>query len=242
MSNLLSASGLRAGYGPAQVLHDVSVEVEDGETVAVLGVNGAGKSTLLRCLMGMHPLNGGSVSYRGADITRQPAHWRIRSGLVMVAEGRELFPTLSVEENLRAGFVALGKKVRGAAVEELLQRATELFPALRDRRSQLAGTLSGGEQQMLAIARALAAEPRLLLLDEPSLGLSPVIVDLIYDRLAVMKRGGLAMVLVEQHVGRALEVADRGYVLDLGRVAAKGTVAELTAAGEVRQVYFGQNG
>lgn len=242
MSNLLTVRGLRAGYGTAQVLHEVSVEVEDGETVAVLGVNGAGKSTLLRCLTGLHPLSGGTVSYRGVDITRLPAHRRIRSGLVMVAEGRELFPTLTVEENLRAGLVAHGKKVRGAAAEELIQRATELFPTLRDRRRQLAGTLSGGEQQMLAIARALAAEPRLLLLDEPSLGLSPVIVDLIYDRLAFMKRSGLAMVLVEQHVDRALHVADRGYVLDLGRVAATGTVAELAAAGEVRQVYFGQNG
>ena len=231
---LLAVDALRAGYGNIEVLHDVTLTLDEGTLSAIVGANGAGKTTLLMALAGIVPTRGGHVRFDGAEITRLPSHERVRRGLVLVPEGRRMLPTMSVEENLQ---VAAG--VRGAAGFARIDGLFERFPILRTRRNVAAGSLSGGEQQMLAIARALAIGPRALLLDEPSMGLAPKLVDEIFAIVADERARGTSIVLVEQNARRALALADRAYVMERGRVMLSGTGAELATHRDVVAAYLG---
>ncbi len=236
---MLVFEGLSVAYGPVQALREVSGAVAAGEAVAILGPNGAGKTTLLRSLSGFLRPRGGRIAFEGRDITRAEPHALVRLGMAQVLQGRQLFGTLTVLENLRLGaYVRFGSAQR-AAIEADLDRIYALFPILRERRRQLAGTLSGGEQQMLAIGRALMARPRLLLLDEPSLGLAPVVVDTIFEVMGRINQGGVALLLVEQHVTKALALAARGYVLEDGRIVLAGSRAELQHHPLVASAYLG---
>ncbi len=229
--SLLEAAGLDCRYGLLQAVRDVSLRVEQGETVALIGANGAGKSTLLRALAGAHRPHAGRIVFDGADITTMPAHRRVAMGVALVPEGRRLFPGLTVEENLRVG--AGGRRGRWN-----VRSALEVFPLLQPRRHVVAANLSGGEQQALAIGRALMSNPRLLLLDEVSLGLAPVVVDAVYRSLADVIREGATVVLVEQDLTRALKVAGRVMCMLEGRVVLEGQSAELDRD-RVVGAYFG---
>jgi branched-chain amino acid transport system ATP-binding protein len=234
---MLDVDQLTTGYGKVPVLHAVSLSVGTGESVALLGLNGAGKSTLLHAISGLHPIWQGTVSFAGEPVTTMPSHRRLRRGLSFVAESRELFPSLTVEQNLFAALVT--QRVSRTQARERIDAATEWFPILRERRQQLAGLLSGGQQQMLAIARALVTEPKLLLLDEPSLGLAPVLVSEIYDRLREMRAAGIAMLIVEQHVHEVMNLCDRMYVMELGRITRSGRTTDLTDDAAFAQTYLG---
>jgi branched-chain amino acid transport system ATP-binding protein len=236
---LLRASGLKAGYGHVEVLHGVDLRVGEGEIVAVIGSNGAGKSTLLKTLVGLVRPSDGSVVFDGADITRGRPERLVRRGIALVPEGRLLFGSMSVRENLELGAYTAGGRERGAAIAEGLDWVRSLFPVLGERAGQPAETLSGGEQQMLAIARALMSRPRLLLLDEPSLGLAPKVIAEIFATLDVLRTQGVTMVLVEQDARLALRHADRGYVMRTGRVAIEGSASDLLANDDVRMIYLG---
>ncbi len=235
MSNLLTIEGLRAGYGAVEVLRGVDLHMAPGELVALLGSNGAGKTTLNSVVSGLVPTWAGRVVFDGQDLTG--AHYRrvVQAGLIQVPEGRKVFPNLSVLENLELGAFT---RARARRAENLL-RVFDTFPRLRERQSQLAGTMSGGEQQMLAIGRGLMAEPKLLILDEPSLGLSPLLVEEMFALIAQLRAGGLAVLLVEQNVGQSLEIADRAYVMENGLIRFSGTSAELLASDTLRQAYLG---
>lgn len=235
MSALLDVSGLRAGYGAVEVVRGVDLRVGEGEAVALLGSNGAGKSTLNNVVCGIFPAWAGRVGFDGADLTR--AHYRdvVKAGLIQVPEGRRIFPNLTVLENLELGAFTRARARRA----DNLERSFGLFPRLRERSRQLAGTLSGGEQQMLAIGRGLMAEPRLLILDEPSLGLSPLLVEELFTLIRQLRDGGLAVLLVEQNVGQSLEVVDRAYVLENGAVRFSGLPSELLDSDELRRAYLG---
>lgn len=232
---MLDIEGVYAGYGDIQVLHDVSLHVDDGEIVGVVGANGAGKTTLLRSLMGLIPTRSGRTLFRGTDITRLPTHRTARMGMGQVMEGRRLFPHMTVEENLIVGAGSLGPVER----RKNLAWVFEMFPRLRERRNQLARSLSGGEQQMVAIGRALMSSPHLLLLDEPSIGLAPVIVKEIYARFREINERGVTLLLVEQDVRRALSISSRGYVMERGRVVMTGAGKELLANDELVRAYLG---
>ncbi len=232
---LLTISGLTSYYGRIQALVDVNVEVDSGELVALVGANGAGKSTLMRAISGVQPVAGGSVRFDGLDITRLAPERRVRLGISQVPEGRQVFGPMAVEDNLRLGAFTRSR----ADCEQDLERVYAMFPVLNERRRQLAATLSGGEQQMLAICRALMARPRLLLLDEPSMGLSPILVDETFETIQELRRGGTTVFLVEQNAYRALSVADRGYVLETGRTVLTDSGAALLANERVRQAYLG---
>lgn len=231
--SLLEVANLSVAYGTVRAVRDLSLEVQDGEIVALLGSNGAGKTTTLKAIMGLVPSTG-RIRFAGADITNWPSERIVRSGMTLVPEGRRVFPQLTVAENLRLG--AVGASDRRPLPESDI---FDLFPILARRRSQLAGTLSGGEQQQLAIGRALRSSPRLLLLDEPSLGLAPQIVESIFDLLAELGRRGTTICLVEQNVNMALEVAARAYVLASGRLQLAGSSRELLASGDVDRTYLG---
>jgi branched-chain amino acid transport system ATP-binding protein len=232
---MLEIKALRSGYGAVEVLRGIDLEINAGEIVALLGSNGAGKSTLNNTVCGLLPALGGSVRFDGRDITRSRAADIVAAGLVQVPEGRRVFPDLSVRENL-----LLGGYRRGRARREVnLERALAVFPRLAGRLSQRAGTLSGGEQQMLAIGRGLMAEPRLLILDEPSLGLAPLLVEEMFALVARLNAEGLAVLLVEQNVAQSLEVACRAYVLENGTCAFHGTPAELLDRPELKRAYLG---
>jgi branched-chain amino acid transport system ATP-binding protein len=233
---MLEIADLDAFYGDAQALWGVSIEVHDGETVAVLGTNGAGKSTLVNAVVGLHAKRRGRIAVGGVDIAHLPAHKVCGHGVAVVPEGRRVFPAMSVYDNL-----CLGAYRRAARAEyrKGLDRVYDIFPRLRQRTGQLAGSLSGGEQQMLAIGRALMAKPTLLLLDEPSLGLAPVMTDEVFDAIAAVNAQGVSVLLVEQDVDRALEAASRGYLLAEGRVAGAGTSAELRASDAVQRSVLG---
>ncbi len=233
---MLEVKGLTTGYGEIQVLWDVDVAVSAGEIVALVGANGAGKTTLLRSLMGLNPVWSGSIRFEGRDLTGMSTQQRVRSGMIMVPERRRLFGGLTVEANL-----LLGAYIRDRdGVRDDLELIYALFPALHDRRRQVAGSLSGGEQQMCAIGRALMGRPRLLLVDEVSLGLAPLVVESLMAGLAkVRQESRTTFLLVEQDVQMALEVADRGYVLEVGRIVLSGPAAELIARPEVRTAYLG---
>ncbi|MEA2376599.1 MAG: branched-chain amino acid transport system ATP-binding protein [Thermoleophilaceae bacterium] len=229
---MLRAEGLSAGYGAVEVLWDVDLEVRDGEIVALVGSNGAGKTTLLRAISGLIGIGAGRVCFEDEDLSGLRPEQIVSRGIAHVPEGRHLFQGLTVRENLLAGGYAHGD---GAD----LDRAVELFPKLGERMSQLAGSLSGGEQQMCAISRGLMSRPKLLMIDELSLGLAPKLVDQIIDRLVAVAEQGTSLLLVEQDVDAALRIAGRGYVLETGRIAASGSSTELSEDPRVREAYLG---
>ncbi len=231
---MLKVSGLRARYGNIEALGGVDVEVRRGEIVTIIGANGAGKSTLLMTVCGNPRAAAGRIDFEGADITRMPTHDIIRRGIAQVPEGRRIFPRMTVYENLQLGASLSDPQHFAADIE----RAFGLFPILKERSHQRGGTLSGGEQQMLAIARALMSRPRLLLLDEPSLGLAPLIVKQIFAILAEINKAGMTLLLVEQNAHQALRLAGRGYVMANGRIVLAGTGRDLLANPEVRAAYL----
>jgi len=232
---VLSVENVASAYGRIEVLHGVSMEVRVGEIVAIVGANGAGKTTLLRAISGVQPITAGRIFFSGKPIETLPAHVRVALGIVQVPEGRQLFAPLSVEDNLKLGTWSR----RAVDLGSELARVYELFPVLGSLRLATAGTLSGGQQQMLAIGRALMAKPRFLLLDEPSLGLAPILVDQILEIIRGFKRDGVTVLLIEQNARAALAIADRGYVLETGRVTATGTAADIQADERVRAAYLG---
>jgi branched-chain amino acid transport system ATP-binding protein len=236
MSTLLRVDGIEVGYGDVTAVRDVSLEVREGEAVALIGANGAGKTTTLRAVSGLLPLRRGRIEFRGQRLDGLPPAEIVARGIAHVPEGRQLFPTMTVRENLD-----LGARTRTARAGrgEMLERVFELFPRLRERREQLAGTLSGGEQQMCAIGRGLMARPQLLMLDEPSLGLAPVLVKAIFEDLGRINGQGITVLLVEQNVLRSLHLAHRGYVLENGRMTLSGPRDELLASGHIKQAYLG---
>jgi branched-chain amino acid transport system ATP-binding protein len=232
---VLSVEDLKSGYGRIEALHGVSITVAAGEIVTLVGANGAGKTTLLRAISGVQPITAGRVLFEGRPIERLPGHARVALGIAQVPEGRQLFAPLSVDDNLKLGAWTR----RDADQETELAQVYGLFPMLASRRHAAAGTLSGGQQQMLAIGRALMAKPRLLLLDEPSMGLAPMLVDQILGVVQGLKHSGLTVLLVEQNARAALAIADRGYVVETGRIAASGSAAELLADDRVQAAYLG---
>jgi branched-chain amino acid transport system ATP-binding protein len=231
---MLEVAGLDCHYGRIQALAGIDVTVSDGELVALVGANGAGKSTLLRAISGVQPYQG-RIVYDGRDMADVPAERRVALGIVQVPEGRQVFGPLSVEDNLRLG----GYTRTRAETEAELERVYAMFPALKERRRQAAGVLSGGQQQMLAMGRALMAKPRLLLLDEPSMGLAPRLVEEIFAKVRALKAARTTIFLVDQNARAALSVADRGYVLETGRVVLAGSGAALLSDGKVREAYLG---
>jgi branched-chain amino acid transport system ATP-binding protein len=234
---LLEVRNLKVSYGHIAAVKGIDLEVAEGELVALIGANGAGKTTTLKALAGVLPPAGGSVRYRGRTVTRKPAFELVREGLALVPEGRGIFARLTVEENLDMGaYVRAGDP----AVRTDLERVYALFPRLKERRRQTAGTLSGGEQQMLAIGRALMSRPKLLLLDEPSMGLAPIMVQRIFEVVREVASEGVTILLVEQNAKLALEVSHRGYVMESGAVTLSGASAELLANPQVRQAYLGE--
>ena len=233
---LLRAEGMTAGYGKMAILHDVTLEVRPGEMVSVIGPNGAGKSTAFKTIVGFLRPTSGRVVFDGQDIAGLRPDQVLVRGLAYVPQGRIVFPQMTVLENLEMGAYI---ERDGTRIRQALDRVCALFPILGERRSQKAGTMSGGEQQMVAIGRALMTTPKLIMLDEPSLGLSPKFVTLIFDKLTEMKRDGFTLMVVEQNAARALAVADRGYVLELGRNRFEGTGEALLADPEVKRLYLG---
>ena len=236
MSAMLELSNVSAGYGSFQALFNVSLEVKAGEAVAVIGPNGAGKTTLLRAISKLTDVTGGEIRMNGRSLGEVPAHEIIGLGLSQVPEHRRLFPRLTVEENLRMGAYQAAARPHFAA---RLAMAYELFPRMKERRHQPAGTLSGGEQQMCAISRALMSGPKLLLLDEPSAGLAPVIVQSIFDLIKKIRSEGYTVMIVEQNVRQVLKVVDRAYLLEVGRIKLSGSSAELLASAEIQKAYVG---
>jgi branched-chain amino acid transport system ATP-binding protein len=235
MSELLRVTNLRAGYGKVEILHGVSLELEAGTLCAIVGANGAGKTTLLLAISSVIPKRGGSVFFAGLDISRVAPHDIVRRGLAHVPEGRRMLPTMTVDENLLIAAAIAPRGERSHIIAALYER----FPILGTRRNLPAGSLSGGEQQMLAIARAMATKPRLLLLDEPSMGLAPKLVSEIFAIVAELRSAGTTILLVEQNARRALAMADRAYVLERGRIVLSGTGAELATNRDVTTAYLG---
>ncbi len=233
---MLQLEAIDAGYGGFQALFGVTMSVNAGEAVAVIGSNGAGKTTLLRVISGLLRPTSGRMVMEGRDLVRMPAHKIIETGIAHVPESRRLFPRLSVRDNLRMGAFMPAAR---AKFDEQLDYVYALFPRLKEREGQLAGTLSGGEQQMCAIARALMSRPKLVLLDEPSMGLAPVIVAQVLDLVRRIRSEGYTVLIVEQNVRQVLKVADRAYLLEVGHIKAEGTAAELAASDDIRKAYMG---
>ena len=233
---LLTLSDIRVRYGSVEALHGINLKVDEGEIVTILGANGAGKSTTLLTISGLVRPSAGEILFDGKPLLQLPSHEVVGLGIAQAPEGRRVFGAMSVLENLRLGAFSIRDRQRS---ERTLEWIFDLFPRLLERRSQLAGTLSGGEQQMLAIGRALMAEPRLLLLDEPSLGLAPLLVRSIFDTVRAINRRGVTVLLVEQNARAALKLATRGYVLEVGRVVREDTAENLLADAGVREAYLG---
>jgi branched-chain amino acid transport system ATP-binding protein len=233
---VLEVKDIDVFYGDAQALYGLSLQVREGEVVTLVGGNGAGKTTTLRAISGLRPVARGDIGFEGRSLVGVPAHRRAELGIALVPEGRELWPQLTVRENLELG--AYGKAAR-RHLSASLERVYELFPVVKERSRQLAGSMSGGEQQMVAIARALMTRPRLLMLDEPSLGLAPVVVSQVFDTIRRLYAEGLTILLVEQNLKKALEMADRGYVVETGSISIEGTAAELLADPTIRSAYLG---
>ena len=234
---MLRLNSVNVSYGAIQAVCDVSIEVPKGEVVTIIGANGAGKSTLLKSIVGLEPVTNGQVFLDGQDITSTPAHRRTGMGVALSPEGRGVFSDQSVRDNLLLG--AYSKKANAAQTEQKIEHFFGLFPRLRERQEQAAGTMSGGEQQMLAIARALMSEPKLLLLDEPSLGLAPLIIKDIFNTIRTLRETGLTILLVEQMANQALAVADHAYVLETGRITHQGKGSDLLNDPKVRAAYLG---
>jgi branched-chain amino acid transport system ATP-binding protein len=233
---VLTLSGVSASYGPVPAVGDVSIEIAEGEAVGLLGANGAGKSTTLRAISGLIRLRSGTITFLGTDIASLPAYKTAELGIAHVPEGRQVFPELSVQENLEIGaYVPRAKAER----RRTLELVYSVFPVLAERRKQLAGTMSGGEQQMLAVGRGLMLKPRLLMLDEPSLGLAPVVTDVTFQKIQEIHSMGTAILLVEQNVSRALALVQRAYVLESGKVIMQGTSEELANNRQVQAAYLG---
>ena len=234
---MLTVENLNVYYGMIHALKDVSFHVDEGEIVALIGANGAGKTTTLQTVSGMLQAKSGSVHFENQDITKMPSHRIVQLGISHVPEGRRMFANLTVYENLRMGAYTRKDKKE---IEESLARVYERFPRLKERTRQLAGTLSGGEQQMLAMGRALMSNPRLLLLDEPSMGLSPLLVSEIFDIIESISKQGVTILLVEQNAKKALSIADRGYVLETGRIVLEGNAKDLLDNEQVKKAYLGE--
>ena len=237
MPPLLEVSGLRAGYGPIEVLKDISLSVDEGEIVALIGANGAGKTSTLMSISGCLPARAGSIRFAGQDVTRLPAHKIVRAGICHSPEGRKIFPRLTVLENLQMGAYTRSDT---AGIQQDIDRAFAMFPILQTRRHQAGGTLSGGEQQMLALGRALMGRPKLLLLDEPSLGMAPLITLQIFEVIRDLNRQGMSILLVEQAARLALKLAHRGYVLETGAVTMSDRAETLLHDPRVQDAYLGE--
>mgnify|MGYP001075170590 CR=1 FL=1 len=234
---MLSVQDVRSRYGRIEVLHGVSLEVKQGEVVAVIGANGAGKTTLMRAISGVQPISGGTISFDGIPLNNVSAHRRVRTGIAQVPEGRHIFGPLSVDENLEIGSWSLDRKSRQN--RSTIDWIYQAFPILLEKRRIQAGSLSGGQQQMLAIGRAMMSRPKLLLLDEPSMGLAPIITAQIFDNLRSLKEDGMTILLVEQNANAALEFADRAYVMETGSISIEGPAAEIAGDARVREAYLG---
>lgn len=233
---LLEVKDLQVYYGVIQALKGVSFEVREGEIVTLIGANGAGKTTTMQSIIGLIPARHGSVTFDGQNITKMPCHKIVRAGMAQVPEGRRIFQELSVYDNLlMGGFSQKDKTILKRDIEAIYER----FPRLAERSQQIAGTLSGGEQQMLAMGRAMMSHPKLLLLDEPSMGLSPILVDEVFEIIQDFRRDGTTVLLVEQNASKSLAISDRAYVLELGQIVLSGTGAELAASDEVKKAYLG---
>jgi len=239
VSTLLAAEALELAYGEVPACRDISFHVDEGEVVTLIGANGAGKSTTLRAVAGALVPRAGTIRFRGRDVTRLPSHERARLGIALVPEGRRVFPYLTVRENLELGAFRYRKDT--ARVRALVEKMLTMFPRLRERTAQNAGTLSGGEQQMLALGRAMMLEPQLLCLDEPSLGLAPMVVQDIFRTVRTINAEGTSILLVEQNARYALETASRGYVLQTGSIVASGSCAALREDERVREAYLGRS-
>ncbi|MCB1927758.1 MAG: ABC transporter ATP-binding protein [Rhodocyclaceae bacterium] len=237
VKTLLRLAGVQVAYGAIEAVKGVDLELFAGEMVCLIGANGAGKTTTLNAIAGTLPLSGGSISYHEEDLARLPAHKRLRRGIALVPEGRGIFTRLTVEENLRMG-AYIRKDADGVAAD--MARVFDMLPRIHERLHQVAGTLSGGEQQMLAIGRALLSRPRLLLLDEPSMGLAPLVVEKIFEVVQSVRQEGVSILLVEQNANLALEFAQRGYVMESGRIMLSGSGRELLANPAVRAAYLGE--
>jgi branched-chain amino acid transport system ATP-binding protein len=233
---MLQLAGVDAGYGTFQALFGIDLEVQPGEAVGVIGPNGAGKTTLMRVVSGLIRPRRGTIEMQGTDVVATPAHRIVSLGIAHVPENRRLFPRLTVEDNLKMGAFMPEARARFA---ERLDFVFGLFPRLKERRSQMAGTLSGGEQQMCAIGRALMSDPKLLLLDEPSAGLAPVVVQQVFELVRRIREGGLTVLIVEQNVQQVLKVVDRAYLLEAGSIRSSGTAAEMLASDTIKQAYLG---
>lgn len=233
---LLEIKDLCAGYGDLQVLFDISMKVNEGEVVSLVGSNGAGKTTLLRILSGLEPVKSGSVLYQGWDLTKLKPYEKADHGIAHIPQGRGILGSLSVRENLVMGAYPKAARV---SMEKNIQKSFEMFPILKERQNQMAGSLSGGEQQMLAIARALMISPKLLMLDEPSLGLAPIVVKDMFEIISKVAKQGVSILIVEQNLNQALSVADRGYVLETGQIVMEGKASELLANEEIQAAYLG---
>jgi branched-chain amino acid transport system ATP-binding protein len=237
MAPLLELTDVRTAYGAIEALKGISINVRDGEIVTLIGANGAGKSTTLRSINGLNQPRRGKIRFEGEDITSKPAHEIVRMGISQSPEGRKLFPRMTVVENLEMG--AFQRKDR-AEIRADMEHVFTLFPRLAERRAQKAGTLSGGEQQMCAIGRAMMARPRLLMLDEPSMGLAPIFVERIFETIVAINKEGTPILLVEQNALMALDVANRGYVMQTGRIVLEGPASELKTNDDVRKTYLGE--
>ena len=233
---LLEVKNLEVYYGVICALKGISFEVNEGEIVSLIGANGAGKTTMMQSVVGIIPKRSGSVVFDGHDITKTPCHKIVQLGMTQVPEGRRIFQELSVYDNLVMGAYTVKEQ---AQFKEDLEKIFDKFPRLAERRNQIAGTLSGGEQQMLAMSRALMIRPKLLMLDEPSMGLAPILVDQVFDMIKELHAGGTTILLVEQNASKALEIADRAYVLETGSITLSGTGVELAQSDEVRKAYLG---
>ena len=233
---LLEVKDLQVYYGVICALKGISFEVNEGEIVSLIGANGAGKTTMMQSVVGMIPKKGGSVIFDGQDITKTPCHKIVQMGMTQVPEGRRIFQELTVYENLMMGAYTVRDQQR---FKEDLESIFQRFPRLAERRNQIAGTLSGGEQQMLAMSRALMIRPKLLMLDEPSMGLAPILVDQVFEIIKELNASGTTILLVEQNASKALEIADRAYVLETGSITLSGTGKELAQSDEVRKAYLG---
>jgi branched-chain amino acid transport system ATP-binding protein len=234
---MLKIDSVKVSYGAIQAVKGVSLEVREGEVVTIIGANGAGKSSLLKSIAGLQSVASGRITVRGRDCTQLPPHLRLGLGIALSPEGRGVFPDQTVRENLLLG--AYSRKQSAAATEASMEREFDRFPRLRERQNQLSGTLSGGEQQMLAISRALMSQPRMLLLDEPSLGLAPLVIRDIFDAIRNLRKEGLTILLVEQMAKQALGVADRAYVLEVGKITLEGTGRDLLNDPKVKAAYLG---